>query len=156
VGDGDGLSALEELANGELGRRVLLPGSCPPEEVADYLAAMDIAALSQSTDLVGAMRYTTKLPEYLAAGLPVIAGEIPAAYDLDTGWLWRLPGNAPWHERHIDALADLMRHVTREQIEAKKARVPRDLELFAKQRQQDQVCAFVREVTARASLERHD
>lgn len=150
VGDGDGLHTLVELSGQELGRRVLLPGRCPPEEVVDYLAAMDIGALSQSTDLVGSMRYTTKLSEYVAAGLPVVATETPAAYDLDTGWLWRLPGEAPWHEDHIAALGKFMQTVSRDDIARKAALVPSDLSVFNPELQQRQVCAFVREGTARA------
>jgi glycosyltransferase involved in cell wall biosynthesis len=149
VGDGEGLDALADLAGHELGRRVLLTGGCPPESVADHLAAMDIGVLSQSTDLVGAMRYTTKLPEYLAAGLPVIVTQTPLAYDLDSGWLWRLPGDSPWDESHVEALADLMRHVSREDIADRRARLPDRLDVFDPSRQQQRVCAFVREATSR-------
>lgn len=156
VGGGSGLSALRELAGPELGRRVLLPGSCPPSEVGNYLSAMDVGALSQSTDLVGSTRYTTKLSDYLVAGLPVIAGGIPAAYDLDTGWLWRLAGEAPWDEVQIESLATFMRDITREEIESKAACVPRDLEVFDARSQQRRVCAFVAEVTARAVSLRGD
>ena len=55
------------------------------EEVVDYLAAFDLASLPQSVDRVGSFRYSTKLCEYLAVGLPIITGQIPAAYDLDAG-----------------------------------------------------------------------
>jgi glycosyltransferase involved in cell wall biosynthesis len=150
VGDGDGLEALERLAGPELGGRVLLAGRCSPEEVGEYLAAMDVGALSQSTDLIGAMRFTTKLPEYLAAGLPVVAGQTPAAYDLDGGWLWRLPGDAPWDEEHIAALAALMQTVTREEIAERAALVPRELAAFDAEAQQRRVSDFVREIAARA------
>lgn len=151
VGDGTGLENLVALAGDELGRRVLLPGRCPPEEVADHLAAMDIGALSQSTNVLGSMRYTTKLPEYVAAGLPVVATEVPVAYDLDTGWLWRLPGDAPWHEDHIVALSQFMQTVTREEIARKAACVPRDPPVFSAELQQQRVCALVREATARSA-----
>jgi len=150
VGDGDGLPVLVELAGDELGRRVLLAGRITPDKVVDHVAAMDAGVLSQSTDLVGALRYTAKLPEYLAAGVPVVATEVPLAYDLDDGWLWRLPGDSPWDEHHVQALADFMQHISREDIAAKKARLPHDLETFDARRQQQQVCAFVREATARA------
>lgn len=150
VGGGDGLAHLAELAGADLGRRVVLTGGCPPEDVQDYLAAMDIAALSQSTDLVGALRYTTKLPEYLEAGLPVITLQTPAAYDLDTGWMWRLPGDAPWDERHVSALAALMRGIRHEDIARKKVHVPQRLPAFDPSLQQERVCAFVRDVARRA------
>jgi glycosyltransferase involved in cell wall biosynthesis len=108
VGDGPGTQPLRELAGEELGSRVLMPGRVAPEEVADYLAAFDAASLPQSVDRVGSFRYSTKLSEYLAAGLPVITGQIPAAYDLDGGYFWRLPGSAPWSETYVRALARLL------------------------------------------------
>ena len=96
VGDGEGLLRLRDLAHGD--QRVILPGRVPRDELGGYLAAMDVASLPQSIDRVGSFRYTTKLSEYLAAGLPVITGRLPLAYDLDDGWLWRLAGRAPWDD----------------------------------------------------------
>lgn len=148
VGDGDGLDPLTELAGQELGHRVLLTGACPPDRVLDHLAAMDIGVLSQSTDVVGAMRYTTKLPEYLAAGLPVVVTQIPLGYDLDDGWLWRLPGESPWDEEHINALAGFMQNVSREEIAEKRSRVPQHLDVFDAWRQQRRVCDFVQDAIA--------
>jgi hypothetical protein len=107
---------------------------------------MDVAGLPQSVDGVGSFRYTTKLSEYLAAGLPVVTGRIPAAYDLDDGWLWRLPGTTPWGETYVAALAGLMRDATHEAIAARAARVPRAAEVFDEQRQRERVAAFVRDV----------
>lgn len=149
VGDGDGRGRLEELAGDALGERVLLPGAVGRDEVPAALAAMDVGSLPQSVDGVGAFRYTTKISEYLAARLPVVTGEIPLAYDLDDGWLWRLPGDAPWDERYVDALAELMRSVTREEIEQRRASIPGGDPRFALERQQRQVCAFVRDTAAR-------
>ena len=42
VGDGSGRTRLEEMAGDDLGRRVLLPGRVPAEEVPDYLASFDV------------------------------------------------------------------------------------------------------------------
>jgi hypothetical protein len=95
VGDGDGRRHLERLAGDRLGRSVYLTGRVPQREVPDYLAAMDLGSLPQSLDGVGSFRYTTKISEYLAAGLPLVTGQLPFAYDLDDGWLWRLPGPTP-------------------------------------------------------------
>lgn len=89
----------------------------PRKDVPDYLAAMDVASLPQNVDGVGSFRYTTKLSEYLAAGLPVITGQIPLAYDVGGGWLWRLPGAALWDERYVSALADVMRRLTADVVE---------------------------------------
>ena len=77
-----------------------------------YLAAMDFASLPQSRDGVGMFRYTTKISEYAAAGLPIVTGRLPLAYDLDDGTMIRLPGFAPWSPQYIAAMADLMNEVT--------------------------------------------
>ena len=121
VGGGSGLDRLREAAGDRLGRTILLPGPVPADQVVDHMAAMDVGSLPQSVDGVGSFRYTTKLSEYLAAGLPVVTGQIPLAYDLDDGWLWRLPGNAPWSPAYTSALAALMGSVTPAQIGWKKA-----------------------------------
>jgi len=154
VGDGSGRERLVELAGGELGGRILLPGRIPPGEVADHLAAFDLASLPQSVDRVGAFRYTTKLSEYLAAGLPIVTGEIPAAYDLDEacadpddGCFWRLPGPVPWSETYLDALARLLEGLTAEQLLRRRAAVARRGDrLFDLDAQRQRVCAFVEEL----------
>lgn len=142
VGDGSGLDRLHELA-AESGGRLLLAGRVPPESVPAHLAAIDVASLPQSVDGVGSFRYTTKVSEYLAAGLPVVTGQIPLAYDLDDGWLWRLPGDAPWDQRYLDALAALMRDLDQDELEARRQAVPRGLPQFDRDRQQRLVAGFV-------------
>lgn len=118
VGDGPGLGRLEEMAGEDLGTRVRLVGRVPRDEVPDYLAAFDVASLPQSCDQVGAFRYSTKLPEYLGAGLPIVTGQLPVAYDLVLNSSWRLPGATPWSETYVRALADLMSTITRGDITA--------------------------------------
>jgi glycosyltransferase involved in cell wall biosynthesis len=149
VGDGDGLARLRELAGDDLGGRVLLPGRVPPERVPDYLSAFDAGSLSQSVDAVGSFRYTTKLSEYLAAGLPVITGEVPAAYDLDEGYLWRLPGDAPWDATFIDALTALLREITRAEVDDRRAAAKTvSADVFDRARQQRRMGAFVVDILA--------
>jgi glycosyltransferase involved in cell wall biosynthesis len=149
VGDGDGRGHLEGLAGDDLGKRVLLPGRVPPEEVPDYLAAFDVGSLSQSLDPVGAFRYTTKLSEYLAVGLPVITGEVPAAYDLDEGYFWRLPGSAPWSSTYIDALTALLATLTPADIEGRRqAAFACRADLFDRGAQQRRMGAFIQDILA--------
>jgi glycosyltransferase involved in cell wall biosynthesis len=148
VGDGNGRDRLAELAGDDLDRRVLLPGRCEVAEVADHLAAMDVGSLPQSRDAVGALRYTTKLSEYVAAGLPVVTGQLPFAYDLDDGWIWRLPGELPWQGRYIDALASLMASLGADELSARRAKVPVGTPLFDKESQQRRVSALVADVIA--------
>jgi glycosyltransferase involved in cell wall biosynthesis len=149
VGDGDGLERLRELAGEDLGRRILLPGRVPPEQVPDYLCAFDVGSLSQSVDAVGSFRYTTKISEYLAVGLPLITGEVPAAYDLDEGYLWRLPGRAPWSETFVDALSELLQGLSHAELEDRRAAaVAASGEVFDREAQQRRMTAFVGDILA--------
>jgi len=146
VGDGTGHPELTRLAGNDLGQRVILVGRVARQDVDAHLCAMDVASLPQSVDQVGAFRYTAKLSEYLAAGLPIVTGQIPLAYDLDDGWLWRLPGVSPWDQWYVDALSDLMTTIDRTLIEARAALVPRESPTFSKERQQRQVAEFIRDI----------
>jgi hypothetical protein len=117
VGGGSGLERVS-------GDHVIRTGAVPRAQIPDYLATMDIASLPQSCDQLGSFRYSTKLAEYLAARLPVVTGQLPMAYDLDCGWMWRLPGRAPWDPAYIGALAELLERVTDADIDARRAAIP--------------------------------
>jgi hypothetical protein len=152
VGDGDGQHQLEHLAAGDA--RIHFPGRVPLDEVPRWLAALDIASLPQSVDGVGSFRYTIKLSEYLAAGLPVVMGQTPAAYDLDDDWLWRLPGRAPWDPVYVRALSALMTTATPASIQQRRKHVPRDHSLFDQCRQRRLVAAFVEDCLIARELHR--
>jgi hypothetical protein len=141
VGGGTGLGRLA-------GPRVILPGPVPRESIPDYLATMDIASLPQSCDQLGSFRYSTKLSEYLSAGLPIVTGQLPLAYDLDTGWMWRLPGNAPWDPLYVDALARLLDRLSPADLVARRAAVPKCLEAFNRDAQIRRVTALIEDVLA--------
>ena len=148
VGDGSGLDALRTIAQHkkDMGRRVFLTGGVANVRVMEYLAAMDVASLPQSVDGVGSFRYTTKISEYVAARLPVVTGQIPMAYDLDGGWMWRLPGRAPWDERYVDALAQLMRTITPQAVVARRDRLPEKLDAFDRAAQVRRVAAMIHDI----------
>ena len=88
VGDGDGRAVLERRIPSHLKDRVIFAGRVPAENVVEALNAMDIGFITQTLDGLGSFRLTTKLPEYLAAGLPVAMSPIPGFYDYlhDAGW----------------------------------------------------------------------
>jgi glycosyltransferase involved in cell wall biosynthesis len=145
VGDGSGRERLEAEAGGLLGTRVLLPGRVPPDQVGEHLAALDVASLPQSLDAVGSLRYTTKISEYVAARVPVVTGRLPLAYDLDDGWMWRLPGAAPWSGTYVDAMAQFMRELSRDVVEQRRRAIPSHSSIFSRERQQRRICSFVQE-----------
>ncbi len=151
VGDGSGSERLRELAGEDLDTRVFLPGRVAPEEVPDYLSAFDLGSLSQSVDGVGSFRYTTKLSEYLAVGLPIVTGETPLAYDLDAGFMWRLPGRAPWSDDYVDALSELLEGLSAEQVARRREAVARlHADTFDKLAQQRRMCDFVTDILSAA------
>jgi hypothetical protein len=141
VGGGSGLSKLA-------GPRIILPGPVPRERIPDYLATMDLASLPQSCDQLGSFRYSTKLPEYIAAGLPVVTGQLPLAYDLDSGWMWRLPGSAPWDPRYIDGLAGLLDNLSPAALASRRAAVPKNPPQFQRDAQIDRVTAMIEDILA--------
>lgn len=143
VGDGNGRQSLKTLAGAD--RRVLLPGAVPKPQISSMLAAMDVASLPQSLDEVGALRYTTKLTEYVTARVPVVTGQLPVAYDLGDGWLWRIAGTAPWEPDYVAGLARFLERLDRSDVAARQARVPRRPAVFDFARQQRAVSAFVTE-----------
>lgn len=149
IGDGSGRERMEAMAGEDLGGRILFPGRVPATEIPNYLAALDAGSLSQSVDGVGAFRYTTKLSEYFAAGLPVITGQIPAAYDLDEGCMWRLPGDAPWSPAYLQALAKLLEGLSAAELARRRETIGRrETEPFDKATQQRRMSDFVEDLLA--------
>jgi glycosyltransferase involved in cell wall biosynthesis len=146
VGDGTGLPHLKRLAEKCSNSAVLFTGRVGHQQVPDLLSAIDVASLPQSVDGVGSFRYTIKLSEYLAANLPIVTGQIPLAYDLDAGWLWRLPGSAPWDPRYVAALASLMSTLTPHDIDLRRQSVPAHTDIFDKDLQVRRVAEFVLDV----------
>lgn len=146
VGDGTGRRRLEAAAGDLAGSRIIFTGRVPQEEVPDYLAAMDVGSLPQSVDRVGSFRYTTKISEYLACGLPIITGQIPMAYDLDDGWAWRLPGASPWNDQYIDALRALLARLSLAELVEKRKQVAAGSRLFAREPQVKRITCFIKEL----------
>jgi glycosyltransferase involved in cell wall biosynthesis len=146
VGDGSGTPELQRLAGDLLGSKIILTGNIPNDRVFEYLAAMDVASLPQSVDGVGSFRYTTKVSEYLATELPIVIGQIPMTYDLLADWCWCLPGKNPWDDRYIDALAQLMATLNREQIMAKTQYIPAAIREFNLEQQQTKVTKFIGDI----------
>jgi hypothetical protein len=116
IGDGSGIEHLRKEAGPDLNKRVFLPGRVPLDEVMENLCGFDIASLPQSTDGVGSFRFTTKISEYRRLNLPIVTIQIPAAYDLELGHCWRLPGENPWDDRFVRALVELMENLSHKEL----------------------------------------
>ncbi len=149
VGDGTGRERLQRIvADAGLGDRVRFTGHVARERLPSLLAAMDVGSLPQSVDRVGSFRYSIKLPEYLHAGLPIVTGQIPLAYDLDEGFLWRLRGAAPWDPVYLEELASLLRGATPAEVRRRAERVPRRAPAFRREPQLARATAFLADIAA--------
>src|SRR6185437_1985017 len=80
VGTGDGVEVLRALAR-EYGieDRIVLTGWIPHQDLPAYINVIDICLSTQTNDLVGTVRLTAKLPQYLACGRYVIASDVGGA-----------------------------------------------------------------------------
>jgi hypothetical protein len=115
VGDGSGRSVLESRIPDALKGRIIFTGRLPEADVITAINAMDIGFITQTLDQLGSFRLTTKLPEYLACGLPVAMSPIPGFYDYvaDAGWALpqarHHPADPAFHDRcakWIDSLSN--------------------------------------------------
>jgi glycosyltransferase involved in cell wall biosynthesis len=116
AGDGDGLPVLQKESGQLLGKRIHFLGRIEPEKTLSFLGSLDFGTIPQSCDAVGASRYTTKVSEYVAAGLPILTNQIPMAYDLNIPGLTILPGENPWDPKFINTIAKLMNEGIRIEI----------------------------------------
>ena len=124
VGDGDGRAELERRVPEALRGRVVFTGRVPEDDVARRMQAMDVGFITQTLDGLGRFRLTTKLPEYLAAGVPVAMSPVPGFFDYaaEAGWPLpaRHPGSAAFHAE-LAAWADALAWAD---VEEKRARAP--------------------------------
>ena len=95
VGDGNGREKLQARVPDVLRGRVVFAGRLPETDVVTALNAMDVGFITQTLDQLGNYRLTTKLPEYLACGLPVAMSPVPGFYDYVNDAGWALPAFHP-------------------------------------------------------------
>jgi hypothetical protein len=121
VGDGDGRAYLEKAVRKDLRPRVRFTGRIPRNDVARAVNAMDVAFNTQSLDGLGSFRLATKLPEYLACGVPVAMSPIPGYYDyvLDAGW--GLPPFHPASVKFADGTGAWLETLSRDEVQSKAA-----------------------------------
>lgn len=150
VGSGNGLAEMQRLVAPHCQDRVVFAGPVPGEQIRAHLAAMDVGSLPQSVDGVGSFRYTTKISEYVAARLPIVTGQIPLAYDLDSGWAWRLAGPTPWSHQYVSELAELMQTISPDQISRRREAVVSLSSVFDRPAQIERMTAFIGDILADA------
>ena len=150
AGHGNGRARLEQLAGNDLGRRVVLRGAYSPDEVLSHLVAIDVGGLPQTRDPVGALRYTAKPNAHVSAGLPVVTGQVPLAYNVGERWMWRLPGRVPWEDTFMDVLALLMRSISTSVTDDRPPLVPTYSALFDPDIHSRRVVRLISDVLAEA------
>ncbi len=72
----------------------------------------------------------------------IVTNQIPMAYDLDRGDILRLRGDAPWDERFLEDLANLMQSATSDSVLAMKSRFAPETG-FNHEEQIERVTAFL-------------
>jgi glycosyltransferase involved in cell wall biosynthesis len=124
VGDGTGREILQDRVPPSMQERVVFTGRVPETEVATLLNAIDIGFITQTLDELGSFRLTTKLPEYLAAGLPVAMSPIPGFFDYVGEAGWALPNGHPADSDFHRACARWIDSVSWQEIDARRRRAP--------------------------------
>jgi glycosyltransferase involved in cell wall biosynthesis len=117
VGDGDGKARLQERVPEALRHKIIFTGRVPEKEVARAMNAMDIGFITQTLDSLGSYRLTTKMPEYLASGLPIAMSPIPGYFDYVGKAGWPLPPLHPASSRFYEELALWIDTLTWEEIQ---------------------------------------
>lgn len=111
VGAGNGVEMLRGLAR-EYGieDRVVLAGWIPYEHLPPYVNAIDVCLSTQSDDLIGAVRITAKVPQYLACGRYIIASDVGGAREFvrEAGALIPMTAGA---NDYIGRVADHVREI---------------------------------------------
>jgi glycosyltransferase involved in cell wall biosynthesis len=121
VGDGDALERLRAAVPEALRQRVVFPGRLSEPDVVDAMNAMDIGFIVQTLDALGNFRLTTKMPEYLACGLPIAMSPIPGFYDYAKEVGWALPPLHPASAEFHRQAAIWLDALTREEIDTRRA-----------------------------------
>ena len=152
VGDGNGLARLQAALPDALRSRVVFTGRLPAAEVVGAMNTMDIGFITQTLDALGSYRLTTKLPEYLACGVPVAMSPIPGFYDYAQEAGWALPARHPASAEFHAECAAWLDELRPAQI-AEKARHARRIavERFDYERLGAKFCSFVESLLTEGS-----
>jgi len=119
VGDGSAKERLQSLVPEAMRSRVIFTGRLQPVGVVEAMNIMNIGFVTQTLDELGSFRLTTKLPEYLACGVPVAMSPIPGFYDYAASAGWALPAYHPASREFHTRCARWLDNLQWEDIETK-------------------------------------
>ncbi|HET9498155.1 MAG TPA: glycosyltransferase [Candidatus Limnocylindria bacterium] len=132
-----------------VGDRVTLHGRVPQDDLPGLLAAADIGIVPSRPEPYMAYSLSTKLLEYVAMGVPVIATDLRTfRAHFDASAIRYVPGNDPW--ALADAIADLARNP--EAAAASAAEGSRQARPYAWAVQRARYLAIVERLVARGRL----
>lgn len=147
VGDGNGRAHLERAIPDTLRSRIVFTGRVPETQVADLINVMDIGFVTQIMGPLGNYRLSTKLPEYLACGVPVAMSPIPGFYDYAAPAGWPLPPYHPASEEFHQRCAKWIEQLSWSDLEEKKNQA---LEIahqrFSYEKIAPKFCSFIHEL----------
>jgi hypothetical protein len=122
VGDGQGKAIMQERIPESLRSRVVFTGRLPEADVVQAMNAMDVGFITQTLDQLGSYRLTTKMPEYLACGLPIAISPIPGYFDYVGDAGWPLPPYHPASAAFAEHCAAWLDELCKEEIRERSAR----------------------------------
>ncbi len=123
MGGGSGVPKLRELAKQKgVEEDVIFTGHLPYARIHDYLSLADVCLSTQTNNLVGQVRTTAKLPEYLACGKYVIATEVGDAKHILPGLGMLLPYDGEKDNQYPKLLAEKIRWLFNNRQELEKAK----------------------------------
>jgi glycosyltransferase involved in cell wall biosynthesis len=155
VGDGDGRARLETGLPDPLRSRVIFTGRLPENDVVAAMNALDIGFVTQTLDVLGNFRLTTKLPEYLACGVPVAMSPVPGFFDYVWPAGWSLPACHPGRAEFHAGTAAWLDGLGQSEIEEKRSQARRIAETrFDYQTRGDKFRHFIDQLLAHSSESR--
>jgi len=110
VGPGSGVPFLQARAR-ELGvaDRIVFTGWVDHDALPEYVNAIDVCVSTQSNDLVGQVRITAKVPEYMSCGRFIVATAVGGAQPFVQSCGVLLASDGVTDPRYVDGIVEVVR-----------------------------------------------